>query len=120
MTSHALSLPIRVLGFALWFAREILRSSVAVIADILSPGHAATPRVVRLPMGEASDTHVTMISILITLTPGTLTLGSVEEPDGGRAVLVHSMYHLDAPSALEDLRGMDRRMMRAVQIGEKA
>lgn len=74
----------------------------------------------RLPLGQAGDYHVTMISILITLTPGTLTLGAVNEPDGARAILVHSMYHPDALTALSDLHDMDRRMVRAVQMGESA
>lgn len=113
-------LPIRLLAFILWFAREIFRSSIQVISDVLSPGHGATPRVIRLPLGAAGDYHVTMISVLITLTPGTLTLGAVMEPEGARAILVHSMYHPDAAAALADLQNMDGRMMRAVRIGEAA
>lgn len=120
MTFRVLTVPVRVLAFALWFSAEILRSSGKVFGDILSPGVGATPRVVRLPLGGAGDGHVTMLGVLITLTPGTLTLGLVDEPGGGRSLLVHSMYHADTASALADLGGMDRRMMRAVRIGEPA
>lgn len=120
MMFRILSLPFRVLGFALWFAGAILRSSAQVLADILSPGHGATPRIVRMPLGRATDRHVTMISIFITLTPGTLTIGSIDEPDGERTILVHSMYHPSTAAALTDLHDMDRRMMRSVTIGEPA
>lgn len=121
MILRILTVPFRLLWFALWFAGELLRSSLTVFADILSPGMSGTPRIVRLPLGRASDTHVTMIGVLITLTPGTLTLGAEEDgPDGERAILVHSMYHADRESALADLVDMDRRMMRAVRIGASA
>lgn len=118
MILRALTRALRLLRFALWFAREIVRSSAKVLADILSPGHGATPRIVRMPLGPVGDTHVTMIGILITLTPGTLTIGAIDEPSGGRTILVHSMYHPDEAAALADLHDMDRRMMRAVHTGE--
>lgn len=120
MMFRILSLPFRVLGFALWFAGAIVRSTAQVLADILSPGHGATPRIVRMPLGYATDRHVTMISIFITLTPGTLTIGAIDQPNGERTILVHSMYHPTAEAALADLHDMDRRMMRSVTIGEPA
>lgn len=117
MIISILTLPLRFLGFVLWFVGELATSSAKVIADILSPGLAATPRVVRLPLGDAGDVHVTAISVLITLTPGTLTLGVVDD-ETGRSVLVHSLYHRDRETAVADLQNMDRRMTRAVGWGE--
>lgn len=120
MMFRTLSLPFRILGFALWFAWAIVRSTGQVLADILSPGHGATPRIVRMPLGDTTDWHVTMISIFITLTPGTLTIGAFNEPNGEHTILVHSMYHPSAEAALADLYDMDRRMTRSVTIGEPA
>lgn len=117
MILSVLSWPFRVFIFFAWFAREILASSAQVLADILTPGHGATPRVVRMQLGRVGDAHLTMISVLITLTPGTLTLGAVAGQDGSRSILVHSMYHPDAGTALAALHDMDRRLVRAVRIG---
>lgn len=117
MNTSALTLPLRVIAFALWFAKEIVVSSLSVVRDALTPGRAATPRVVRMELGEVGDVHVTMISILITLTPGTLTLGQMGGGTGAREILVHSMYHEDTESALADLHDMDQRMARSVRIG---
>lgn len=116
MIGNLLMLPLRIGVFALWFAGAILKSSVQVLADILTPGHGATPRVVRMPLGTAGDAHVTAIGALITLTPGTLTLGADVDSDGERSILVHSMYHPDAAAALADLHDMDRRLIRAVRV----
>ena len=111
--TRLLTLPFRLVAFAGWFAWQIVLSSGAVLADILRPSSRATPRVVRLDLSGAGDAHVTAISVLITLTPGTLTLGVERRPDGGRDILVHSLYHPDAATALGDLRDMDRRLTAA-------
>lgn len=108
-----LTLPFRVIAFAGWFAWQIIISSGAVLVDIVTPGTRTTPRVVRLDLGETTDSHVTAISVLITLTPGTLTLGVERDARGEREILVHSMYHRDAAAALADLGDMDRRLSAA-------
>lgn len=120
MILELIALPLRVLAFALWFAKEIVTSSLAVVHDSLTPRHYSTPRVVLMDLGEVGDVHVTMISMLITLTPGTLTLGQVGDGTGRRQILVHSMYHQDNESALVDLHDMDRRMTHSVRIGGRA
>ncbi|MDO5494478.1 MAG: Na+/H+ antiporter subunit E [bacterium] len=120
MILSLLTLPLRFVAFALWFAWQIVRSTGAVLADVVTPGVGATPRVVRMPLGDASDSHVAWISILITLTPGTLTIGAAENDGGGRSILVHSLYHRDAEGAITDLADMDRRMMESVRIGGAA
>lgn len=120
MSPAVFTLPFRVIAFALWFAKEIVVCSLAVVRDSLTPGHASTPRVVRMELGEVGDLHVTMISILITMTPGTLTLGQVGDGTGRRELLVHSMYHGDNESALADLHDMDQRMARSVRIGGRS
>lgn len=116
--------PLRFLGFWAWFALEVLRSSWAVIRDVSTPAIRATPRVVRMPLDSEADWQVAMIGALITLTPGTLTLGVVAEPGaeaddpgtpGPRALLVHSMYHPDVDSAVADLRDMEARMLRGLE-----
>ncbi|WP_130798841.1 Na+/H+ antiporter subunit E [Streptomyces otsuchiensis] len=115
MTAY-LTLPWRVAAFALWFAGEVVTSSYAVLSDAVTPGFRFEPRVVRMPLDSRSDAQVTLIASLITLTPGTLTLGVVPGTDGARELLVHSMYHHDTGEALHDLRDMERRMLRALTV----
>lgn len=115
-----LSLPLRLLGFGLWFAWQVVVTAGAVIHDVVTPGHQSTPRIVLLDLGRTSDAHLTALSLLITLTPGTLTLGVEELEDGGRALLVHSLYHGDNPAAVADLADMDTRLRRATRIGDRS
>lgn len=111
--THLITMPFRLAAFSAWFAWQIVLSSGAVLLDIATPSSRATPRLVRLVVGHVGDAHVTAISVLITLTPGTLALGVERRPDGGREILVHSLYHPDATTAVEDLRDMDRRLTAA-------
>ncbi|MEQ3553628.1 Na+/H+ antiporter subunit E [Pseudonocardia nematodicida] len=108
--SAMLTRPVRLVAFWCWFAGQIISSARDVLADILTPGSSATPRVVRLPLDCETGSRSAIMGALITLTPGTLTLGVV---DGHRELLVHSMYHRDEESALADLRDMESRMLRA-------
>lgn len=110
-----LTLPLRLLAFTGWFVGQIVRSSGVVLLDVVTPGSRATPRIVRLHLGDAGDAHVTAVSVLITLTPGTLTLGVERLADGGREILVHSLYHRDAEEARADLHDMDRRLTAATK-----
>lgn len=112
-----LTLPFRVAWFALWFTGQVVLSAGAVVKDVLTPGQAATPRVVRLPLGSEQDVHTTLLGMFITLTPGTLTLGVVEDGGpSGQAMLVHCMYDDDAESALASLRDMERRVLTAFSV----
>ncbi len=113
---RALIVPGRLVVFTVWFAWQVLSSSGKILHDIATPGSDTTARVVRLPLRSTNDAEVTLIGTLITLTPGTLTLGVVPREDGGRCLLVHSMYHRDHPSALAELSDMEDRMLHAFAV----
>ncbi|EFQ81942.1 putative monovalent cation/H+ antiporter subunit E [Aeromicrobium marinum DSM 15272] len=115
--STLLTFPARAVAFWTWFVGQIVTSSWAIIVDILTTGHTSTPRVVRLRLTSTDDHQVALIGILITLTPGTLTLGVTEDDGGARTLLVHSLYHGSTEAALADLQEMERRMLRGTTIG---
>lgn len=125
--------PLRLATSTAWFARELLVSNLGVIWDILTPTHLSTPQVVRYETRCHTELEVSMLSMLITLTPGTLVLATTETteatapPPGSRAVVlqggtprtftifVHSMFD-DSPRAVTDsVRRMERRMLSAMR-----
>lgn len=112
----AWSLPWRFVRFLVWYAGQIVTSSLAVLSDVLTTGHRSTPRVVRMPLQSIRDGHAALIGMLITLTPGTLTIGVVHDAEGERQLLVHSMYHPGAASAVRDLVDMETRMLRGTTL----
>lgn len=111
--SSVATLPLRVIAFVFWYVGQVFSSSAALLHDVLTPGRQATPRVVKFRLQSTTDTQVTAIAALITLTPGTLTLGTLEGTDE-RVLLVHSMYDPDHETCLAALRDMEARMLNAM------
>jgi len=99
-----------LLGFFLW---ELLLANLRVAHDVLTPTHYMRPGVIAVPLEAQTDNEITMLSNLLTLTPGTLSL----DVSADRKVLyVHAMY-IDDP---EDVRrkikdGFERRVLEVMR-----
>ncbi|AVG23404.1 multicomponent Na+:H+ antiporter subunit E [Pontimonas salivibrio] len=83
------SLPLRLLGFLGWFIGQFVLTSLQVVALIVTPGKQAEPAIVKLSMDELSDTEVTILLALITITPDTLVI-AVNREEG--SMFVHGMF----------------------------
>ncbi|TCP52987.1 multicomponent Na+:H+ antiporter subunit E [Tamaricihabitans halophyticus] len=110
-----LSWPIRLLVFTGWFAKEIVVASAVVLRDNLTPGQASTPGIAHYATRCRTDAELTLLAALITLTPGTLALGTETTPAGARVLFVHGMYNVDADALRTELRDMEGRMLHAVR-----
>lgn len=109
--------PFRVGGFLLWFAGQVVLSNAKVIRDNLTRGQDSTPGVVALDTRCRTDAELTWLGALITLTPGTLTLGTATQADSDapRRLYIHGMYHREATSLRVELRTIEDRMLRALR-----
>ncbi|WP_026553019.1 Na+/H+ antiporter subunit E [Arthrobacter sp. H20] len=113
-----ISWPFRLLALALWFVKEIVVSNVAVVWDNLTPGQNSTPGLARFVTRCRTDAEITLLASMITLTPGTLTVGTTIDDDdderpGAKILFVHAMYSPDADHLREELLDMESRMLRA-------
>lgn len=67
-----------------------------IIANLLVIYQAITldihPRIVKIKVNVKSDLEITLISTLITLTPGTLVIDVEDAEDGGSCLYVHFSY----------------------------
>ncbi|OXM16111.1 Na+/H+ antiporter subunit E [Paenibacillus herberti] len=75
------------------FIRELFLSSFTVIFQILKPKLTIRPGIVALQTELKSDGELTLLSCLICLTPGTLTL---DVSDDNRTLYIHAMDIGDA------------------------
>ncbi|NMA02863.1 MAG: Na+/H+ antiporter subunit E [Clostridia bacterium] len=75
------------------FIRELISSSVFVIKQVLSPQMTFEPGIFQLETKLEGDWEVTALSLLITLTPGSVAM---EVAPGGKLLYIHAM---DMPSA---------------------
>lgn len=105
----------RLLAFGVWFAWAVITSNIAVLRDNLTPGQAATPGIAAYATRCRTDSEITMLAAPITLTPGTLTMGTHHAPSGVRVLYVHGLYAADADALRTELEEMETRMLRAVR-----
>lgn len=83
------SLPLRFLGFFGWFLGQFVLTSFQVVGLIVTPGRQAKPGIVKMKIDELSETEVTVLVLLITITPDTLV---VAVDRGAGNLFVHGMF----------------------------
>lgn len=108
--------PFRLIIFLCWYTKELLVANVTVLIDNLTPGQNSTPGIAKLQTQCRTDLEVTLLSILITLTPGTLTLGP-REVDGVHYLYVHGLYNETPDEMREELHVMEEKMLHAIRPG---
>jgi multicomponent Na+:H+ antiporter subunit E len=80
------------------FLKELLLSNIAVLKVILAPSMNIQPCIFALPLEVKKDWEITVLSNLITLTPGTLV---VDVSKDRNTLYVHA---LDAPNVEETIK----------------
>ncbi len=107
--SQGLVRPLALLRFLAFFAVDLVRASLSVVALVLRPRLRMRQAVVAVPVRGASDRLLTLLANVISLTPGTLTL----EVDRPRATLyVHVLDVGGGPDAVERVRASILRVER--------
>lgn len=104
---------LRLIGFVLFFLWELLQANLRVAFDIVTPRHRMRPAVVAVPVPSPSDTAITLLANLLTLTPGSLSL---DVSTDRRVLYVHNMYCTDLDSTRRNLAdGFGRRVREALE-----
>ncbi len=106
----------RLLRFGGYFAKLLLLANWEVVTDLLTPGSRLRPGIVALPLRCRSAGEITLLSDLITLTPGTLTIDVSDDLD---VMYVHGMYAPDADEFRAELKDLERRMLHAVRLDDR-
>ena len=86
---------ILLVRFAGFYALEVVRANLRVAFDVVTPALRAEPGIVAVPLDARSDTEITLLANLITMTPGTL---AVDVADDRSVMYVHAMF-VDEPEA---------------------
>lgn len=101
----------RALRLLVYFHYDLVKSSIDVVWDILTPRHLSEPRLIEMPLDVKSDAEILLVTNLISLTPGTL---SVDVSPDRKTLLVHAMFADDPDALVADLKGGMERMVREV------
>ena len=104
----------RVIRLILFFLYELVVSSIRVAWDVLTPTHLSKPAILEMPLDVESDIEILLVTNLISLTPGTLSLDV--SPDR-KTLLIHAMFAEDPDALIAELKeGMERKVKEVFEI----
>ncbi len=97
-----------IIDLFFYFLWELLISSLKVAWDVITPQDLARPALIEMPLDVERDIEILLVTNLISLTPGTLSLDVT--PDR-KTLIVHAMFAEDPEAIVADLKnGMERRV----------
>ncbi len=108
MPSTLASRTVHAVGLAWFFVRELLLANVRVAADVLRPHTGIRPAVVAIPLDVTSDGEILLLSMLINITPGSVT---IDLSENRRTLYVHVMHMTSAEATRREIKeGFERRV----------
>lgn len=100
-------------AYLAWLVGQVIAGSVMVARRTMGTGRFAEPSIVAFPLRCETDLEVTWMASSITITPGTLVVGTAHGSDHEPVtVFVHSVFDQDRQSVEEGLRNMEDRLLR--------
>lgn len=109
------------LRYVTYILIEVVRGSLRVAGAAIGARPASTPAIVELPLRCRSDLEVTLMASSITITPGTLVLGTAAatatEPP---TLFVHSLFGRDRQEILAGLIDMEDRLLQVTRGRRRA
>lgn len=97
-----------IVEFLAFFLYELVLANLRLAYDSLRPTRQLRPGIIAVPLDLETDWEITVLSNLITLTPGTLSLDV--SPDR-KTIYVHAMNASNIEKARAEIKdGMERRV----------
>ena len=97
-----------IAGFAIFFSKELIMANFRVAYDVLTPRHHMRPGIIAIPLDLETDLEITVLTTLITLTPGSLCLHVSSDR---QTLYLHSMYVDDSEQVVRSIKdGFERRV----------
>jgi multicomponent Na+:H+ antiporter subunit E len=97
-------------GLAVYFIWALLVANVRVALDVLRPRTAIRPAVVGIPLDITTDGEILLLSMLINITPGSVT---IDLSDDRHTLYVHVMHMTDPDATRREIKeGFERRVKR--------
>jgi multicomponent Na+:H+ antiporter subunit E len=101
----------RILQLIAYFAYDLTSSSIKVAAAVLQPGSVTNSGIIEMPLDVESDLEILLVTNLISLTPGTLSL---DVSNDRKTLYVHAMFAEDPQAEAQGLKDGMERMVRRV------
>lgn len=99
----------RIISFIFYFLYEVIVANLQVAYEVMTPNLYVKPGIIKIPLDVETNTEISILANLITLTPGTL---SIDVSDDKKVLYVHSMYVTDKDKFIHDIKnGFERRIL---------
>ena len=103
----------RLMELLVYFLWELLVANLRVALDVVTPRHRMRPGIIAVPLDAKSDGEITLLANLLTLTPGSLSLGVSADR---RTLFVHSMYIRSVEHEKQSIKnGLERRLLKVLR-----
>ena len=103
----------RTVGFAVFYVRELVLANLRVAADVLTPNPRFRPGVLAIPLEANTDTEITLLANLLTLTPGSVSL---DVSSDRRFLYLHAMYIDDVEEYRASVKAdIERRVLEVLR-----
>ncbi|OSP56825.1 Na+/H+ antiporter subunit E [Pseudoruegeria sp. SK021] len=104
---------VRIVQLILFFSYDLMMSSLRVAYSVLTPRDLSKPQILEMPLDAQSDLEILLVTNLISLTPGTLSLDVSEDR---KTLYVHAMFAQDPDQVIRDLKsGMEHMVLRVFE-----
>lgn len=99
----------KVINFLFFFLYELLLANLEVAYDLVTPSYYMKPGIVRFELTARTDLEITLLSNLISLTPGTMI---VDVSDDRKVLYIHAMYVKDREKFVKRIReGFEKKLL---------
>lgn len=88
-------------AFIPYYLQEVILSNFRVAYDIVTPRDHFSPAIVGIPLEPMTDLQLLMVSNLMSMTPGTLTLDVSADR---KMIYIHAMYASDVDKLIRDFK----------------
>ncbi len=95
--------------FLIYYLIKVVQANVYIAYDILTPKALSTPELIWIPIKIKTDFGLLLLTNLITMTPGTL---SIELSEDKKKILVHSLYNDKNGNVIEDIEKIQSKIIR--------
>lgn len=99
----------KIIGFFFYFLYEMLKANVQVAYEVSTLHLHMKPGIVKIELEAKTDLEITLLSNLISLTPGTLVL---DVSDDRKVMYIHGMYLEDREKFIQSIKeGLEKPLL---------
>lgn len=107
-TRYFLRVP-KIIAFMFYYLFQMVKANLQIAFDVVTPHYFMRPGIVGLPLDAETDFEITMLSNMISLTPGTLV---VDLSSDRKTMYVHVMYLKSREDFIKTIKaGMEKRLL---------